>query len=105
LRAAFVLQLDGGDPRSVANFIGKHRARLEKGYGRDGILSIEIQALVRARDITSAKLLLNENTRLNTDHVYHQPEAQPHIDSQHGFDRGFRCNVIMSHRPVLEGEQ
>jgi len=31
--------------------------------------------------------------------------ARSRIDSQHGFDRGLHCNVILPQRPVLDGEQ
>jgi hypothetical protein len=60
LAAAFVLQLHSGDSRTLANFISKHRTALEISYGAVGIAVMEIQALAKAKDATSAKLLFEQ---------------------------------------------
>lgn len=64
LRAALVLRLHGDDPHAVADFIGKHRSRLETSVSPVAIRSIEIQALAKAKEATSAKLLLDEHKDL-----------------------------------------
>lgn len=64
LRAALVLRLHSDDPRAVADFIGKYRARFEADVGQTRILSIEIQALAMAKEVTSARILLDEHKDL-----------------------------------------
>ncbi len=64
LKAALVIGLHGKDPRTLSNFVAKHRAPLEVGFGKTGILSIEIQALAMAGDATSAGLLFEPNKSL-----------------------------------------
>ena len=64
LRAALVLRLHGTDPRAVANFIGKYRNRLEASFSPSAIRSTEIQALAQAKEVTSARLMLDEHKDL-----------------------------------------
>jgi hypothetical protein len=64
LRAALVLRLHSDDPRAVADFIGKYRARFEADVGQTRILSIEIQALAMAKEATSARILLDAHKDL-----------------------------------------
>lgn len=59
LSAALVIRLHSNDPRSFADFIAKHRPRLEAILGKKALLASEVQALVAAGDATSARLLLD----------------------------------------------
>ncbi len=63
LRAAFVIQLHSTHHRDTADFIAKHRARLEADYDGANVRSIEIQALVKAGETKSARLLLDQNSK------------------------------------------
>src|SRR5680860_1862841 len=64
LRAMLVIALHGNDPKAVADLIAKHRADLEAGIGKHGTVSLEIQALAKAKESASAKLLLDDNRDL-----------------------------------------
>lgn len=61
LRAALVLRLHAGEPRSMLQLIGKYRAQFVTGFGKTGIASIEIHALALAGDVASAKALYEAN--------------------------------------------
>jgi hypothetical protein len=63
LAAAIVLQLNSADNRALANFISKHRAALEASFGAIGIAIFEIQALAKAGDATSARLLFEQHKK------------------------------------------
>jgi hypothetical protein len=62
LRARLAIPLNKDDPARVAELIAKHRRQLEASFGKLGVASLEIQALARSGDATSARLLL-ETTR------------------------------------------
>jgi tetratricopeptide (TPR) repeat protein len=65
ISAALVLGLHGNNPRSLADFLAKNRARLEAILGNAAaVLSMEIQALSMAGDATSARLLFDQNRGL-----------------------------------------
>lgn len=64
LRAALVLRLHGNDPAAIAQLIAKHRGKFDESFTKVGIVAIEIQALAMARDVASAKLLLDANREL-----------------------------------------
>jgi tetratricopeptide (TPR) repeat protein len=64
LKAALILGLHGDNPRVLADLIAKNRERFEAAFGKPGILSIEIQALAMAGDVTSARLLFEPNRGL-----------------------------------------
>jgi hypothetical protein len=61
LRAALVLRLHAGEPKSMLQLIAKYRTQFEVGFGKNGVLSIEIHALALAGDTASAKALLDAN--------------------------------------------
>lgn len=60
LRAVLVLRLHTGRPAEVAELLGRYRARYQKMLGDAISLSIEVQALARANDSTSARLRLQK---------------------------------------------
>jgi len=64
LRAALILRLHGDDPRPVAKFIGTYRARCESSIGQGEVAAIEIQALALAKEVASARLLLDARRNL-----------------------------------------
>jgi hypothetical protein len=61
IRAMLVLRLHGNDPGAIAALIARYRTKLEAAFPALPITSIEIQALAKAGDATSARLLLNAN--------------------------------------------
>jgi hypothetical protein len=61
LRAALVLRLHERNPAVIADFIAKHRSQFEQGFNKVGIAALEIQALALAKDVASAKQLLEAN--------------------------------------------
>lgn len=61
LRARLAIPLNKDDPARVAELIAKHRRQLEASFGKLGVVSLEIQALARSGDVTSARLLLEAN--------------------------------------------
>jgi hypothetical protein len=61
LRARLAIPLNKDDPARVAQLIAKHRRHLEGSFGKLGVATLEIQALARAGDATSARLLLEAN--------------------------------------------
>lgn len=76
LRAALVLRLHSDEPREIADFIARHRTRLEAVFGKAGIVSIEIQALALAKDATSARLALDQNRDLIDSNLTRLLEAE-----------------------------
>lgn len=60
LRATLVLRLHDGDPANIAEILAKYRTRYGKLLGDAQSLAIEVQALARANDSTSARLRLLE---------------------------------------------
>jgi hypothetical protein len=61
LRAALILRLHAGEPRTMLQLIGKYRPQFVEGFGKTGIASIEIHALALAGDVASAKALYEAN--------------------------------------------
>jgi hypothetical protein len=61
LRAMLVLLLHGDDPGAVAKFIAEHRLKIVPSFPAAGIASIEIQALAKAGEATSARQLLEQH--------------------------------------------
>jgi hypothetical protein len=61
LRAGLILRIHGDDARDVAPFVAKHRARLQQLLGTEAVVAIEVQALARINDATSAQLVLDEH--------------------------------------------
>jgi hypothetical protein len=59
LQAAFIIAFHSDEPRSLAEFIAKHRARLERMMGAANVASLEIQALADAGDPASARLVFD----------------------------------------------
>jgi hypothetical protein len=64
LRAALVLHLHGNDPSAVAALIAKHRAQCSEVFPTILIVAIEIEALILAGEVASARLLLETNRTL-----------------------------------------
>ncbi|WP_342241594.1 hypothetical protein, partial [Inquilinus sp. OTU3971] len=69
LRAALVLRMHGDDPKAVAALIARHREALEATFGRSGVLSLEIQALILAGDVATASVIIDQNRAL-FDHAF-----------------------------------
>jgi len=61
LRAALSIRLNQGNARGLAELIASKREQAEASFGKTGILSLEIQALAKSGDATSAKIILEEN--------------------------------------------
>jgi hypothetical protein len=61
IAAALILRLHSNDPRALADFISKHRTALEASFGATGIAILEIQALAKAQDATSARLVFQQH--------------------------------------------
>lgn len=61
LRAALVLRIHCDDAHELAALVSKYRGRLEGFLGKEAVVSLEVQALARVKDATSAKLVLEEN--------------------------------------------
>jgi hypothetical protein len=59
IRAMLVLRLHGNNPGAVAELIARYRMKLEAAFPPLSITPIEIQALAKAGDAPSARLLLN----------------------------------------------
>lgn len=59
IRAMLVLRLHGNNPSAVAALIARYRTKLEAAFPPVPITPIEIQALAKAGDAPSARLLLN----------------------------------------------
>jgi tetratricopeptide (TPR) repeat protein len=64
LRTAFVIKLHKEDAAGLASLIAAKRQQAEATFGKSGVLSIEIQALAKSGDATSAKIILEENLNL-----------------------------------------
>ncbi|NOJ41056.1 HTH domain-containing protein [Bradyrhizobium australiense] len=64
LRAAFVISLHKDNPSHLAALIAAKRQQAEATFGRSGILSLEVQALAKSGDATSARIILEENLDL-----------------------------------------
>jgi hypothetical protein len=64
LRAALVLRLHADDAAAIVELIANPRAQFDEGFNKVVIVAIEIQALAMARDVASAKLLLEANREL-----------------------------------------
>jgi hypothetical protein len=61
LQAAFVIALHSDQPRSLVEFIAKHRVRLERAIGSAEVASLEVQALAAANDPASARLVFDHH--------------------------------------------
>jgi tetratricopeptide (TPR) repeat protein len=64
LRAALAIRLHQNDAAGLASLIAAKRQRAEASFGKNGIRSLEIQALAKNGDVTSAKILLESNLAL-----------------------------------------
>ncbi len=64
LRARLAICLTKDDPKQVCDLIAKYRSRIETSFGRHDIISLEIQALAKSGDATSARLLLEAKKAL-----------------------------------------
>jgi hypothetical protein len=62
--ARLAICLNKDDPQAVSEVIAKHRDQLETSFGKPVVLSLEIQALAKTGDATSARLLLDANRAL-----------------------------------------
>jgi len=58
LRAAFTMVMDEGEPAQVANFVHRHRERLEPFSTHGSVVAIEIEALAKSGRPDEAKALL-----------------------------------------------
>lgn len=58
LRAAFTVVMDEGEPAEIADFVHRHRERLEDYSTSDSVVAIEIEALAKAGRPDDAKALL-----------------------------------------------
>ncbi|KRP89212.1 hypothetical protein AOQ73_26690 [Bradyrhizobium pachyrhizi] len=61
LRAAFVIRLHGNDPAGLASLIASKRLQVEAILGKKEAYSVEIQALAKSGDATSASIILEDN--------------------------------------------
>jgi tetratricopeptide (TPR) repeat protein len=61
LRAALVIRMYKDDAAGLASFIATKRQQAEASFGKNGILSLEIQALAKSGDVTAAKITLENN--------------------------------------------
>jgi hypothetical protein len=61
LRAMLALRLHGNDPGAVAKLIAQYRPKIEAAFPATLIASIEIQALAKAGEVTSARQLLKRH--------------------------------------------
>nr|WP_291850676.1 hypothetical protein [Bradyrhizobium sp.] len=61
LEAALVLRLHGQSAKAIADLIASNRTQFNAWFEPAAIASIEIQALAKAQETTSAQALLNEN--------------------------------------------
>ncbi|MGF6232365.1 tetratricopeptide (TPR) repeat protein [Inquilinus ginsengisoli] len=84
LRAALVLRMHGDDPKAVAALIARHREALEAAFGRSGVLSLEIQALILAGDVATASVIIDQNRAL-FDHAF-VSELEAEIANAKGAD-------------------
>ena len=64
LRAALTIRLHKDDAAGLASFIATKRQQAEASFGKNGILSLEIQALAKSGDATSAKIIFESNLNL-----------------------------------------
>ncbi|HEV7290457.1 hypothetical protein [Sphingomonas sp.] len=58
LRAAFTIVMDEGDPATIADFVHRHRAKLEHYVLNESIVALEIEALAKSDRLDDAKALL-----------------------------------------------
>ncbi|SED26092.1 hypothetical protein SAMN05519104_3164 [Rhizobiales bacterium GAS188] len=61
LRALLSIRLNQDDARGLAELVAKHRALAEESFSQVGMLSLEIQALAKIGDATSARIVLEAN--------------------------------------------
>jgi tetratricopeptide (TPR) repeat protein len=66
LRAAIAIKLNEGDAAGLAALIASKRQQADDAFGRSGIRELEIQALAKSGDKTSARIVLEENRGLFT---------------------------------------
>jgi hypothetical protein len=59
-----VINLHKENAAGVASLIAAKRQQSEATFGRNGIVSLEIQALAKSEDATSAKIILEDNLNL-----------------------------------------
>ncbi|WP_316169055.1 MULTISPECIES: hypothetical protein [unclassified Bradyrhizobium] len=64
LRAALVIRLHKNDAAGLAAFIAAKRQQAEPSFGKTAILSLEVQALAKSGDATSAKIIFEGNQHL-----------------------------------------
>jgi tetratricopeptide (TPR) repeat protein len=64
LRAAIAIRLHENDATGLASLIAAKRQQAEASFGKSGILSLEIQALAKKGDATSARIILENNVAL-----------------------------------------
>lgn len=61
LRAALSIRLHKNDAAGLASFIASKRQQAEASFGKNSVLSLEVQALAKSGDATSAKIVLENN--------------------------------------------
>ncbi|MGY4426343.1 hypothetical protein ACVWY2_008792 [Bradyrhizobium sp. JR6.1] len=61
LRAAFVIKMHGNDAAGLASLIASKRLQVEAILGKREAFSVEIQALAKSGDATSANIILEDN--------------------------------------------
>ncbi|MFH0302497.1 hypothetical protein AAFX91_36080 [Bradyrhizobium sp. 31Argb] len=69
LRAMFVILLDRNDAAGLAALVAEKRQQAEASFGKEQVLYLEIQALAKKGDVTSAKIVL-ENSLLAFDEAH-----------------------------------
>ena len=61
LQAMLILRLHGDDPGAVAKLIAQYRSKIEATFPPLAIASIEVQALAKSGEATSARQLLEQH--------------------------------------------
>ena len=61
LRAALSIRLHKNDAAGLASFIASKRQQAEASFGKSSVLSLEVEALAKSSDATSAKIVLENN--------------------------------------------
>jgi tetratricopeptide (TPR) repeat protein len=64
LRAALVIRLHKNDAAGLASFVAAKRQQAEASFGKSNVLSLEIQALAKSGDATSARIIFESNLGL-----------------------------------------
>jgi hypothetical protein len=64
LRASISIHLHKNDAAGIASLISSKRQQVEASFGKDAILSLEVQALAKSGDATSARIVFENNIAL-----------------------------------------